>query len=172
METAPEFVAASVSFKSSSLNGYSISSVASGRSLFKDFSNVLSTGSLLLSPGVSSERGEGVTEFNLLYSVRGMYNVPEDSSRCPRCCNSTSSIFYFTTFFLVLHTLSAFQPRCPSYDSTLTVIRVLVFKTNLLQLRLTSFTLHQGGRDPLVAFAWSIEELMGILFVWRWAAAE
>ena len=59
-------------------------------------------------------QGEGVTEFNLLYSVRGMYNALAASSMCPSYCGSTSSIPYGASCFLVLHTVSAFRPMSPS----------------------------------------------------------
>ena len=46
-------------------------SISSGRSRFKASSNLLSTGRLLLSPGVSTNRGEGVARSVSLYSLRG-----------------------------------------------------------------------------------------------------
>ena len=48
-------------------------SITSGRSRFKAFSNLTFTGRLLLSPGVSTNRGEGIAGSASLYSVhRGL----------------------------------------------------------------------------------------------------
>ena len=55
------------------------------------FLNRSYTGPLLLSPGVPTDRGEGVAGSCLLYSVRATYNEPAASSSFPSCLISICS---------------------------------------------------------------------------------
>ena len=64
----------------------------SGWSLSSASLNQLSAGWLLLSPGVSNDRGEGVAGSTASYSVKDTYSAPAASSFHPSCCDSTSSV--------------------------------------------------------------------------------
>ena len=85
------------------------SSPGSGWFLSSAVVNLFSTGRFLLSPGVPTDRGEGVVGSAVLYSVRDTYRGPAAFSLLPSYLNSNSSRPYGTRYFLVANIVSSFS---------------------------------------------------------------